>query len=279
VSYSGQSAVDLVDGSITPTCTPASGSTFALGTTTVTCSATDAHGNTDSNTFTITVRDTTPPVVTVPADVTAEATSALGASVSYSGQSALDLVDGSITPTCTPASGSTFALGTATVTCSATDAHGNTASGSFTVTVVDTTPPTLSLPGNISVPAGSGSSAVVTYAASASDLVDGSVPVTCTPPSGSAFSIGTTPVSCSATDTHGNSATGSFTVTVTYNWAGFFQPVDNLPKLNSVKAGSAIPVKFSLHGNQGWASWRPRSLRRGRSPAATRRPPTRSSPR
>lgn len=33
--------------------------------------------------------------------------------------------------------------------------------------------------------------------------------------------------------------------------SGFFQPVDNLPVLNSVKAGSAIPVKFSLGGNQG----------------------------
>lgn len=37
----------------------------------------------------------------------------------------------------------------------------------------------------------------------------------------------------------------------TYVFSGFFQPVDNLPTLNSVKAGSAIPVKFSLNGNQG----------------------------
>lgn len=36
-----------------------------------------------------------------------------------------------------------------------------------------------------------------------------------------------------------------------YNWAGFFQPVDNLPALNVVKAGSAIPVKFSLGGDMG----------------------------
>jgi hypothetical protein len=41
------------------------------------------------------------------------------------------------------------------------------------------------------------------------------------------------------------------TLTVSYVWTGFFQPVDNLPALNSVKAGQAIPVKFNLAGNQG----------------------------
>jgi len=38
---------------------------------------------------------------------------------------------------------------------------------------------------------------------------------------------------------------------VLYRFAGFFQPVDNGAVLNKAKAGSAIPVKFSLNGNQG----------------------------
>ncbi|HYT56144.1 MAG TPA: PxKF domain-containing protein [Verrucomicrobiae bacterium] len=38
---------------------------------------------------------------------------------------------------------------------------------------------------------------------------------------------------------------------VIFNFTGFFRPVDNLPVLNIVKAGSAVPVKFSLNGNQG----------------------------
>jgi hypothetical protein len=38
---------------------------------------------------------------------------------------------------------------------------------------------------------------------------------------------------------------------VDYPFGGFFQPVDNLPAFNLTKAGSAIPVKFSLGGNQG----------------------------
>jgi hypothetical protein len=54
-----------------------------------------------------------------------------------------------------------------------------------------------------------------------------------------------------ATNPDGLSATDQTTVNVIYNWAGFFQPVDNLPTLNVVKAGSAIPVKFSLNGDQG----------------------------
>jgi hypothetical protein len=36
-----------------------------------------------------------------------------------------------------------------------------------------------------------------------------------------------------------------------YNFAGFFQPVDNLPMVNIAQAGSAISVKFGLSGNQG----------------------------
>jgi hypothetical protein len=54
----------------------------------------------------------------------------------------------------------------------------------------------------------------VKYVASATDLVDGQVPVTCRPRSGSTFRLGTTPVGCSATDKAGNTATGSFKVTI-----------------------------------------------------------------
>lgn len=45
----------------------------------------------------------------------------------------------------------------------------------------------------------------------------------------------------------------SQTVTVVYDFAGFFSPVDNPPVINTVKAGSAVPVKFSLKGYQGMA--------------------------
>ena len=207
------SASDLVDGSVPVTCAPASGSTFPFGTNTVSCSATDKAGNTGTGTFAVTVQDKTPPVLTVPADMTVEATGPNGAVVTFT-VSAMDAVDGSLTPACTPSSGSVFVLGSTKVTCSASDKAGNTASGSFTVTVVDRTPPTLTLPSDMTVQATSTSGAVVKFTASASDLVDGSVPFTCTPASGSTFPAGTTKVTCSATDKAGNSASGSFKVTV-----------------------------------------------------------------
>ena len=136
-----QSASDLVDGSVVVTCSPASGSTFALGDTTVHCSATDNAGNTTNGSFTITVVDTTPPTLTLPADIGGvEATGPGGAVVNFRA-TATDLVDGPVTVSCSPASGSTFAVGTTPGDCSAADAHGNSASGTFDVTVVDTTPP------------------------------------------------------------------------------------------------------------------------------------------
>jgi hypothetical protein len=186
---------------------------FPLGKSTVSCSAKDKAGNALNGTFSVTVQDKTPPVLTVPADMIVEATSSKGAAVTFTA-SAVDLVDGSLTPTCTPTSGSTFALGSTKVTCSVKDKVGNTASASFKVTVADRTPPKLQLPADMTAPATSAKGAVVKFSASATDLVDGSVRVTCTPASGSTFPFGTTTVSCSAKDNAGNSASGSFKVTV-----------------------------------------------------------------
>jgi hypothetical protein len=81
------------------------------------------------------MHDTTPPAVIVPGDLTLDATGPDGAKVLYSA-SAQDDVDGALSPVCSPASGSTFAIGSTAVGCSATDAAGNTGTGRFTVTVL-----------------------------------------------------------------------------------------------------------------------------------------------
>jgi Tol biopolymer transport system component len=65
--------------------------------------------------------------------------------------------------------------------------------------------------------------------------------------------VGSHSFSVTATDNAGNSATATNTYNIVYNFNGFFQPVDNLPTLNIASAGSSIPVKFSLGGNQGLA--------------------------
>ena len=138
VSYSA-SATDDVDGAITPSCAPPSGSTFALGHTTVTCTATDSDGHTGSASFVVTVTDTTSPDVTEPGgdplpDITVAATSAAGARVTFT-VGASDTVDATVAPSCRPASGHLFGIGTTRVTCTARDASGNTGSASFLVIV------------------------------------------------------------------------------------------------------------------------------------------------
>jgi HYR domain len=78
----------------------------------------------------------------------------------------------------------------------------------------DSTPPTLTVPADLSVPATGPNGATVTFQASATDAVDGPVPVSCTPASGSLFAIGDTRVTCTAADSSGNSASAGFTVHV-----------------------------------------------------------------
>lgn len=125
----------------TVSCTPPAGSFFPLGMTTVTCTA--AVGPTTCS-FTVTVQDTQPPTITCPANVTVgNDPGQCRAVVNYPPPTANDNCPG-VTAECSPASGSFFPVGTTTVTCTATDAPGNTATCSFTVTVNDMEPPVIS---------------------------------------------------------------------------------------------------------------------------------------
>src|SRR5207249_8630917 len=92
-------------------------------------------------------------------------------------------------------------------------AYSNTASAT-TANFADVTAPTLSLPGNIITTATSLLGAIVTFKVSATDNVDPSPTVRCSPPSGSIFRIGITTGTCPATDSAGNVGSGSFLVTV-----------------------------------------------------------------
>jgi hypothetical protein len=185
-----------------PTC-------FPLGTTVVTWTATDANGNKATATQTVSVVDTTPPAVTPPSAVSAEATG--NCTVVATGTAkATDLFPVTVVsnaPTC-------FPLGTTVVTWTATDANGNKATATQTVSVVDTTPPVLSGLSDQTLEATSASGSIATYSAGATDKVDPAPAVLCSPVSGSTFAIGSTKVTCTATDFSGNKATGSFTITV-----------------------------------------------------------------
>ena len=196
-------------------CTPASGSTFPKGVTLVNCVATDAAGNTNACSFTVTVIDNQPPTITCPTNIVRSTDPGqCSASNVVFAVTANDNCPGTVV-VCTPASGSTFPKGVTLVNCVATDAAGNTNACSFTVTVIDTQPPTITCPTNIvrSTDPGQCSASNVTFAVTVNDNCPGTL-VVCTPPSGSTFPKGVTLVNCVATDAAGNTNACSFTVTV-----------------------------------------------------------------
>jgi HYR domain-containing protein len=198
---------------VTVVCTPASGSTFSHGTTSVHCTATDAEQNSAECSFDVTVDDCEPPALRCPESITAECTSPSGAAVSFTA-TATDACDSSVAIVCSPASGSTFGFGTTQVCCTATDDAQNAARCCFDVTVVDTTPPSIQCPAPITAECTSPSGAAVTFAAGATDLCDANPALTCTPASGSTFGFGSTRVCCTATDDSNNRSRCFFQVTV-----------------------------------------------------------------
>jgi hypothetical protein len=114
--------------------------TFAVGMTTVNCTASNGTPPDATCSFTVTVRDTQPPTVNCPANITAvtdkTACQASCQAVSFPPPVASDNCPG-VTVVCNPPSGSCFPVGATSVTCTATDQAGNTAACSFTVTVFD----------------------------------------------------------------------------------------------------------------------------------------------
>lgn len=136
------------------------------------------------------------------------------------------------------------ALGTAL------DAAGNSADASTEPVDIDLQAPTLDLPSDLTVGATGVAGAPASFNVSASDDLDPSPDLHCSASSGDLFAPGPTTVACTATDAAGNQAHGSFRVTVRYDAAGFYQPALST-ELNVVKAGSTVPLKFSIRTASG----------------------------
>ncbi|AKJ04986.1 VCBS repeat protein [Archangium gephyra] len=183
-----------------------------LGTHPVTLTASDGEAS-DQCVGHVTVVDNSKPTVSCPASQVLETCSPAGAPATFAA-SATDTC-GPATLSCSYASGSTFPVGETAVTCSAKDDAGNTASCGFSVKVTgDTTPPVISCPtAPVVVNTCSTGGSTASFSVSATDNC-GEVAVTCSHASGSEFPVGTTPVSCSATDAFGNTASCGFSVQV-----------------------------------------------------------------
>ena len=215
VTYAPAMAIDAVTTNPMISYSKDSGTLFPIGMTTVTITATDDAGNMSAKTFTVTVSDTTPPVITPPVNVTMEATDANGALVTYAPAMAIDAVTTNPMISYSKDSGTLFPIGMTPVTITATDDAGNMSAKTFTVTVSDTTPPVITPPVNVTMEATDANGALVTYApAMAMDAVTTNPMISYSKDSGTLFSIGMTPVTITATDDAGNMSAKTFTVTV-----------------------------------------------------------------
>ncbi|XP_038064974.1 hyalin-like [Patiria miniata] len=242
-------ATDNVDGVVDPiniTCVDDTGKIvmsngiYAVGTTTVTCNATDTAGNQGSCQLNITVVDTEPPEVTCASNVPNKGTD-IGVAFAVVPWSpvpnATDNVDGLLDPsniTCVDGTGETvrsndtYAIGTTTVTCNATDTAGNQGSCQFYIRVMDIEPPTVTCPNNVhNISTDIGMAyAVVSWSPmpNATDNVDGLLDpsnITCvddftgkTVRPNDTYGVGTTAVTCNAADTAGNRGFCQFSITV-----------------------------------------------------------------
>jgi hypothetical protein len=101
-----------------------------------------------------------------------------------------------------------------TVTWTATDGAGNSASCTYRVTVADTTPPAIVCPQDIAVDCAGPGGTAVDFTVSAADGCDPAPALSCSPAPGSVFPEGVTTVECTARDGSGNTSTCSFEVRV-----------------------------------------------------------------
>ena len=183
--------------------------TFSFGSTTVTWTVTDTSSNISQATQVVTLVDTTLPEIFAPTNIVAEATGLSSTMVELGEATAHDIM-GIASVTEHPLR--FFVLGETTITWTATDTSGNSASATQTVTIVDTTSPSITAPGSITMEAASSDSNIVTLGNPvSSDLVD--IPsISNNAPD--LFPLGETIVTWTATDTSGNSASATQTVTI-----------------------------------------------------------------
>ena len=170
----------------------------------------------------------------------------------------MGLITGLGTPSAS-ASLSVSAEDASNITCTATDSAGNSGatpgSSNIATVKIDSQAPSIS----IASPVAGGTYLLNGVVAASYSCSDGTSGVAaCSGPVASGINFTTNPVgahtfSVTAFDVAGNSTVATNSYNVIYNFSGFFSPVDNWPVLNAVKAGSAVPVKFSLGGNQGMA--------------------------
>ncbi len=222
-----------------------SGATFSTGLHTITATATNAVGSSSAS-FTITVIDNQIPVISAPANISVIATSAAGAMVTYVAPVGTDNCGVNTVMTAGLASGSVFPIGVTTVTYTVTDASGNTASASFTVTVRGLAP-VIVVPENITQNNDAGQcGASLSFAATETTAIPASTIVYTENEqvieSGHFFTLGVHTITATATNAVGSSS-ATFTITVIDTQAPTFNvaiPADVTVECTSVPAAAVL---------------------------------------
>lgn len=242
VSYSLPSHSDNCSSTLTRTAGPASGGTFPVGTTTVTYKATDPSGNNVSCSFTVTVVDNQNPTISCPSNVSVNTNAGCTAGgVALGTPTVSDNCSG---VTYSNNATSSYSLGANTVTWTATDAAGNTASCNQTVTVNDIQNPTISCPATVSVNTNSGSCVATGVSLGAPTTSDNCSVAGTSNNAPSSFALGSNTVTWTVTDGSGNTASCTQTVNVSDNQ----NPSIACPSNVSVNAdnGSCVATSVSL---------------------------------
>ena len=191
-----------------------SGTGLSLGTTNVYYIAQDVSGNRDTCQFSVALNDVGAPSITCPADMTVSSPNCQALAI-WPTADAVDACDNAPNIVSVPSSGTSLSLGQHDVVFTATDNAGNANECHFTVTVTETTPPTVTCPATITVGAATNScTGVATWQPPvATDNCIGD-DIFSDWQSGSAFPLGQTVVTYTTTDESGNSGTCSFVVLV-----------------------------------------------------------------
>jgi hypothetical protein len=216
-----------------------SGSTFPVGTTTNTFVVTDASGNTDTCTFTVTVNDTEAPEITCPGNITQNNDPGVcGAVITYAVPVGTDNCSGAATEqTAGLGSGVLYPIGTTTNTFVVTDASGNTNTCSFTVTINDIEPPVANCAAPFTIQLDANGDASITAADVDNISTDncGIASLSVSPSTFTCADVGPNTVTLTVTDVNGNSSTCTTIVTVE----------DNVPPV----ANCAAPFTIQLDAN------------------------------
>lgn len=224
----------------------------ALGTSTLAYRASDPSGNQATCSTSVTVQDTTAPLLVCPPPAVAQCTGDQQAVVDPGVATTLD---GCTTATANAPGAASYPLGTTPVAYTAVDEAGNQAQCSTSVAVIDTIPPSLTCPAPIVAECTGPTGAAVTPAQATA--ADGCSPTSVTGPVAAVYPLGTTPVSYTASDSSGNQAvcassiqvvdTHAPTVTVTTPPAPLW-PIDSTYRVINL-ADCGIVVQDSCGGS------------------------------